>query len=270
MRKNILTRSGGWWLVVAGLLMISLTRASAAGAPAPPIRLAWNPSTDPAVKGYAIYYGPVSQPSLIRINAGTGLFCTISNLVVGLTYRIYAVSYDAQNVESTPSNELLFTPVAAPNPIPPAGARMQIARQPNGSMRLSSQVSPGTVCGIQFAATPNPVAWQTLTNVTASSIGEVIALDISANLVNQRFYRLALSAQPLLGAMTITRQADGNMLLRGTAPPGATCQIRYAIKPNPTSWQIRATVTADAEGRITYLDTTARYANSRFYRMVLP
>jgi hypothetical protein len=270
MRKNTLTRSGGWWWLVLAGLIICLTRPDAFGATASPIRLGWNPAADSAVRGYAIYHGPVSQPSLSRIDARTNLFCTISNLVVGVTYRIYAVSYNAQGVESVPSNELLFTPLAPPNPIPPAGPRLQIARQSNGSMRLSSQATPGTICGIQFADTPNPVVWQTLTNVTANSIGDVIALDISANQVKQRFYRLALSAQPLLGGMTITRQSDGNMLLRGTAPPGATCRVLYATKPNPTSWQIRATVTADAEGRIAYLDTTARNSNSRFYRMVLP
>lgn len=194
MRKNILTRSGGWLWLTGGLI-IGFIGFDVAAAIAPPIRLAWQPADDPAVKGYAIYYGPVNESNLSRIDTGSNITGTISNLLVGVTYRIYAVSYGAQSVESIPSNELLFTPLAPldPPPDPP----------------------------------------------------------------------------PLLGNVTITRQADGNMLLRGTAPPGATCQVLFAARPNPASWQARVTVVADAEGRISYLDTTARYSNGRFYRLVL-
>ncbi len=251
-------------------LILGLISSNAGGAIAAPIGLGWNASADSAVTGYAVYYGSVSQPALTRLNAGTNLSCRISNLVVGVTYQIYAVSYNWQGVESRPSNELLFTPVGLPNPAPATGPLLQISRQANGRMRLSSQVTPGTICGIQFASTPNPSTWQTLTNVTANTAGEVVALDMSASQVPQRFYRLALSPQPLLGAMTITRQPDGNMVLRGTAPPNTTCRVLYATTPNPTSWLTRATVVADAEGRITYLDTTAKNASSRFYRMVTP
>ncbi len=195
MRTNNLTRSGGWLLLTVGLIN-GFIGFDAAADIAPPIRLAWQPADDPAVKGYAIYYGPVNESNLSRIDTGSNFTGTISNLLVGVTYRIYAVSYGEQNVESIPSNELLFTPLAPP--VPPAGP------------------------------------------------------------------------PPLLGNLTITRQSDGNMLLRGTAPPGAACQVLYAARPNPSSWQARATVVADAEGRINYLDATARYSNSRFYRMVLP
>jgi hypothetical protein len=198
MQKNKLTRSGGWLLLTVGLIM-GFIELDAAAAIAPPIQLAWQPADDPAVKGYAIYYGAVDESNLNRIDTGSNTSSTISNLLVGVTYRIYAVSYGAQSVESIPSNELLFTPLAPSDP----------------------------------PSDPPPVTGA-------------------------------------LGSVTITRQSDGNMLLQGTAPPGATCQVLYAASPNPSSWQPRATVVADAGGKISYLDSTARYSNRRFYRMVLP
>jgi len=257
------------WLAVAALLFI-LTRAEAAVTNAAPITLAWNAAPDPGVKGYAVYYGLATQSITNRVNVATNLSCRITNLIANLTYRIYAVSYDALGVESLPSNQLLYTP-----PVPPVtgvtpGPRVLIAAQADGSMRLSYKTTPGRLCGVQFAATPNPVFWQTLTNVASDGLSNVIAVDLNARRVPQRFYRVALSPQPLLSALTITRQADGNMLLRGTAPPGASCRVLYATKPNPTSWLTRASIVADAEGQITYLDTTAATASSRFYRMAMP
>jgi len=266
MRKNKLTRCCGW-LAAAGFLF-SMNCAVAAVTNAAPITLAWSAAPDPDVAGYAVYYGLVSQSAVTRVNVGANLSCKITNLIANLTYRIYAVSYNAAGLESIPSDELLYTPPVTV--APPAGPRVQLTKQADGSMRLNYTATPGRICGIQFAATPNPPFWQTLTNVTATSLSNVVAVDISAKQVPQRFYRVALSPQPLLSAVPITRQADGNMLLRGTAPPGASCRVLYATKPNPTSWLTRATVLADAEGRITYLDTTAKNASSRFYRVATP
>lgn len=266
MSEKKLICSYGWLVLV--VILLSQTRSSAAVTNAAPITLAWNAATNPSVRGYAVYYGLAAQPTTTRVSVGTNLTCRITNLIAHVAYRIYAVSYNAAGVESVPSNQLLFTPPAPP--LPPAGPRLQITKLADGSMRLSYQATPGSVCAIQFASTPNPVAWQTLTNVTANSLSNVIATDISAKQVPQRFYRVALSAQPLLSAMTIARQPDGNMLLKGSAPPGATCRVLYATRPNPSSWQLRATVVADAEGRINYLDNTAKIASSRFYRMALP
>ena len=154
------------------------------GAIAAPVRLGWNPAVDLAVRGYAIYYGPTNGSTLTRVDAGTSLNCTISDLTVGETYRIYAVSYDVLGFESIPSNQILFT---APVPAVP---RLEIARLSNGSMRVSSTVTPGKLCTVQFTASLNPANWQTLTNVVATSSGSVVAVDATAKNAPRRFYRL--------------------------------------------------------------------------------
>ncbi len=269
MLKNFITQKCGWLIAIITIFTLSQNLAQAIVAT--PIKLSWHAANDPSVKGYALYYGLLNQATLQRADVGTNLNCTISNLVVGTTYRIYAVSYNVLGAESIPSNELFYTPptpVTVPNP--PTGPRLQISRLSNGNMQLSYKATPGLVCGIQFAATPNPAAWQTLTNVTANSLSNVIAIDKSASKVAKRFYRVALSAQPLVSAITATRLANGYMRLDWTAPPFSTNRVIYAPFTTSTIWPTLTTVVADAEGRASAIDPAAAVVSQRFYRVFLP
>jgi len=257
------------YLSLAGLFLIAVIEAAAT--PAAPIQLGWNAAPDASVRGYAIYCGATNVTTMTRIDAGSALTCTLSNLVVGVTYRIYAVSYDASGMESIPSNEVFFTPTkSAVSPVA-SGPRVTLSRQTDGSMKLNYTATPGQVCGIQFTATLNPPHWQTLTNVTANSLSNVMALDISAKDVPQRFYRVALAPQPLISAVKITRLPSGAMQLDWTAPPNSVCRVLRASTPTASSWATQASsIVADAEGRATYTDRTAMYAGSRFYRVAMP
>lgn len=252
-----------------GLLMqVFALRSASAQVLAKPITLGWNAASDVTIRGYAIYYGRTNLTTNTRIDSGTNLSCTISGMLVGVTYRIYAVSYDAQGIESLPSNQITFTPTtpAAPNPPP----RLQIARQADGSMKLSLTTATNVTCAIQFASTPTAQYWQTLTNVPANQAGNVIATDISASRVPQRFYRAVLSPQPLVSGISIARQANGAMRLDWMTPPSATSRIQSATSPTATTWTTRATITSNAEGQASYVDTTAAQAGARFYRVVMP
>lgn len=68
-------------------------------------KLAWQPSTDPAVTGYKIYYGLASHTYPNAVDAGPATTVTISNLVQGMTYYFAATAYDASKTESPFSNE---------------------------------------------------------------------------------------------------------------------------------------------------------------------
>jgi hypothetical protein len=265
MRTKFVSRGTVVLAVSLCLGQFASGRARGATVTAAPLTLGWSAASDATVRGYAIYYGRTNQTTTTRVDAGANLSCTVSGLIIGVTYRIYAVSYNAQGVESTASNQLLFTPQTAPS-----APRLQIARQSDGSMRLSYQVASNAVCAIQFAAKPNATYWQTLTNVTASQLGDVIATDFSASQVSQRFYRAALSSQPLISGITISRQPNGSMRLDWMTPPGATCQIQSAASPNAPTWTTRATVTANAEGQAAYVDATAASVSTRFYRVAMP
>jgi hypothetical protein len=232
-----------------------------------PVTLGWYASLDTTVRGYAIYFGATNQTAPARIDTGTNLSCTISNLVVGTTYRLYAVSYNAQGVESLPSNQVQFTPTQA---AVPGGPRLQITRQSDGSMKLDCLVGVNKTCAIQFAATPTAKYWQTLTNVAANQAGNVIATDFSASRVPQRFYRVSLTPQPLLSAITIARQSNGAMRLSWLTPPKAVCRVQSASSPAATTWATLTTVTANDEGQAVWVDQSATSATSRFYRVAMP
>jgi hypothetical protein len=266
MTKAVFLRSLGPTLFALVLVLPPNTQAGPVAPPpllAMPITFAWNPASDPAVRGYALYHGPTNQPATNRVDAGTSNSTTLQGLRANTGYRFYAVSYNAAGVESIPSNELQL--------VVPALSRLQLARQADGSMRLSGKAAPGTVCTVQFTPSLNPAAWQALAQATADQLGNVIAIDATASQAPSRFYRVTLGAPPpLLGAMGIQRQSSGNVLLSGTAPPGATCRVQYSSSLDANDWQTLAYLTADSEGNLAALDYTARFANRRFYRMVLP
>ncbi|MGB7767632.1 MAG: fibronectin type III domain-containing protein [Verrucomicrobiia bacterium] len=67
--------------------------------------LAWQPSTDPAVVGYKLYYGVASHTYTYAVNVGPTTTATISNLAKGTTYYFAATAYDPSGMESPYSNE---------------------------------------------------------------------------------------------------------------------------------------------------------------------
>lgn len=98
MRIEVVSRWGGGWIVCWLLMQLTALLPAQAQTVAKPITLGWNAASDVTVRGYAIYYGRTDLAANTRINAGTNLNCTISDLLVGVTYRIYAVSYDAAGI----------------------------------------------------------------------------------------------------------------------------------------------------------------------------
>ena len=90
------------------------------------VQLAWDASPDSTVTGYALYI--TSTNGTVRQNVGMALIDTVSNLVADVTYSFYVVAYNADAVESVPSNTLLYTPPGTTNVIslsPPIGVNIQ-------------------------------------------------------------------------------------------------------------------------------------------------
>lgn len=258
MQKNVVTRIFGWFLFVTAIIC---STSNVFAIIADPVKLSWSSASDASVKGYIIYYGATNQPTTNRIVTGTNLTVTLDNLQADVTYKIYATSYNAAGVESPPSNQVLLTAKAIP--------RLNLSRQANGSMKLDYKASPGAVCAVQFSANMKPESWRTLTNVTADLVGGIIVTDSSAAQVMRRFYRVALSPQPLISAISIIRLPDSKIQLSFTAPPGARCEIEYVTSSSSTNWKFLVYATADAEGNVTLIDPGASSVTSRFYRATL-
>jgi len=95
---------------VAALLLIALTAAAGT------VRLAWMASPD-AVQGYRIYAGTNSPLTITNavgvLDVGTNLTATVTTTNAGRWYFI-ATAYDANKIESVPSNELTVNFLSAP------------------------------------------------------------------------------------------------------------------------------------------------------------
>jgi hypothetical protein len=182
-------------LLAAFAMVFAADKSLAGNAPGPvsavpapllsvPLTLAWGPSEDASVRGYAIYYGPTNQPATNRVDAGTNLTCTILNLRANVEYRLYAVSYDDFGMESIPSNDLLLTL--------PAVSALKIAPQPDGSVMLRGAAAPGTIGRVLYTSSLSPAAWQTLLYFGTDQTGHFVAQDNFARQATARFYRVVV------------------------------------------------------------------------------
>ena len=125
-----------WVIICMAVGFFASVQPVRAAQTAAPLTLAWNPASDLTVKGYAVYYGLTNQPATNRLDAGMTNSATIFNMQANVTYRLFAVSYNALGVESTPSNPVLVQQGTV--------ARLKIGKQTNGSMKLTFSAAPGT------------------------------------------------------------------------------------------------------------------------------
>jgi hypothetical protein len=105
-------------LLVLILIFVSTPEVSAAS-----IKLAWDPSPEPLVTGYRLYYGRSSGVYSVVIDAGNRTDYTVTGLDAGLTYYFTAMAYTGAGDESTFSNETAYTiPGSSPAPTPPGAS----------------------------------------------------------------------------------------------------------------------------------------------------
>jgi hypothetical protein len=102
------------------------------------VTLAWDPCSDPAVVGYAMYYGVASRTYTNMVDAGNATNATISGLVGGTTYFFAVTAHHALGLESDYSNEVSYSvPTGATNPPP----TIALASPANGA----SYTAPATI-----------------------------------------------------------------------------------------------------------------------------
>ncbi|MDW8308642.1 MAG: fibronectin type III domain-containing protein, partial [Verrucomicrobiales bacterium] len=126
------------------------------------VTLTWNPSPDPNVIGYRIYYGVASRVYTNVVDVGNVTTATISNLVEGVTYYFAATAYNILGMESDFSEEVAFT---IPNPYvnyPPT-------LDPIANRTINEDAGPQTV---------------TLTGISSGHSNEVQTLTVTATSSN--------------------------------------------------------------------------------------
>lgn len=162
-------------------LFSSVCVTTLAATPACLLKLEWQSSSDPSVTGYALYYGVTGGPLTNRVDVGTATVAVMSDLTASMSYSFYVVAYDANKLESDPSNFLLYTAQAI------SAFRMNTGQ--TGSMSVSFNVAPGGACHVEYTDTLAPPNWQVLNTATGDSNGVVTVVDNVTAPGGSRFYR---------------------------------------------------------------------------------
>jgi hypothetical protein len=164
---------------LVALLGFFLTLSSLTSFAAPSITLAWDPSADPSVVGYKVYYGVGTRNYTNSLSAGSATTLTVSNLVISTTYYFAATAYDTNGIESDYSTEVSGA-VVLPNQPPTLNAIANVTINEGAgtqTVNLSGITSGATNENqtLQVTATssnpaliPNPTVNYTSPNTTAS------------------------------------------------------------------------------------------------------
>jgi len=133
------------------------------------VTLGWDPSPDPDVAGYNVYYGPSSHTYTNVVDAGDNTVDTIYGLVIGQTYYFAVTAYNSVNMESPPSDEIVYT-------VPNAVYHPKIAAN---SLNMTNG---------EFAFTVGFDAGQTVILQTSTDLVNWVA--ISTNLMSSSAFRI--------------------------------------------------------------------------------
>lgn len=110
------------FIFLAAFILFTLPSSNAHSAL---VSLVWDPSTDPNVAGYRVYYGTSRGSYFWVIDVGKASTCTISNLAEGTVYFIAATGYDSSAIESDFSDKVVYPPGALADTI----AKLSIYRR---------------------------------------------------------------------------------------------------------------------------------------------
>jgi hypothetical protein len=146
------------------------------------LEVAWNPSTAGGVAGYMVYYGNSSSNYTQSIDAGTNTSLTVPGLQEGQTTYMVVVAYNAQGMQSPPSNEISY--------IVPGALSVLSKAQPRSPTYLSFVAAPGHTYTVQ--ASVNLTTWSTIWRTSATTNGWVQCEDPEGANLKMRFYRLVM------------------------------------------------------------------------------
>jgi hypothetical protein len=175
------------------------------------ISLNWQPSTDLHVVGYNVYVASKSDSQTNVVQVGKTSAATLSSLTEGVEYRVYVTAFDANGVESDPSNYVDFTPAPTAPVSQQRLANVTLAWEPATGANVSGyRVYASLVSG----GSTNVVQAGKLTSATVSGLVQgqtyrffVTALDTAggesapSNVVDYTIPTAPADAAPALGLL---------------------------------------------------------------------
>ncbi len=166
------------------------------------VTLAWDPSTDPTVSGYNLYYGGGSRNYTNLVDATAANSVSIGNLTAGATYYFAATAYTEAGLESDYSSEVTYA-------VPPGTNSSNVAP----TVAQPANVVVNENCGPQTV---------TLTGISSGSPSELQTLTVSA-----------FSSNPALIPQPAVSYVSPNSTAAVTFAPAAnsygTCTITVSV-----------------------------------------
>ena len=278
--KNFAIKRGSLVLILlSGLAMLLPMYAQATQS----VTFGWEPSTDPNVAGYNIYYGMASHVYTSKVSVGNVTIATISGLVEGTTYYFAAATYDSLNQESALSDEISYTVPADNTNQPPIITATNVSLNPvlaNQPLTISATVTPGAGTidpnsGVTVNLTAiGGSATQTLiydgvgdyTNSVVVGIGAIsgnqtLPVTATDSLHDSAAANISLTVYSTTAAtLTPAFHASGQFALNISGVP----KYQYVVQAstNLVDWVSVQTNTAP----FTFVDSNASEFSQRFYR----
>jgi Fibronectin type III domain len=179
--------------ILAGILLLVLMQNPIQADQS--VILGWQPSSDPNVVGYRIYYGTTSHNYTSKVSIGNLTSVTIEGLADGTTYYFAATTVSDQNQESGFSNEAIYQVPAAVT-TNNVQNNVQICSATAGQFMLTVTGQAGGRFAIE--ATQDFAVWTVIGIANVGAGGSVNFTD--TNLMNfpQRFYRARPLQPPII------------------------------------------------------------------------
>lgn len=151
-------------------------------------KVAWDANEEPDLAGYKVYWGTESGNYTLAQDVGLTTRTVITGLTEGTTYYLTVTAYNAYGIESTPAQEIVFTPATKAR-LSWESAQAPTTQTGEAPARLRLQGQAGQRFEIQ--ATSDFVAWESLGAVTLTGSDGWFS-DPEAGSVAARFYRTRL------------------------------------------------------------------------------
>jgi hypothetical protein len=250
------------WLFALSLASV-LWVSAVAEAATESVTLAWDPSPDPTVTGYHVYYGTASRVYSAHVDSGGATQATVEGLLPEQTYFFAVTAYNQERFESAPSGEVVYT---VPSPV----------QAPMRAVRGSGTQAPGVRFRVkpkhpyEVQASEDLVHWRTIHQSVSLSTNWLEYNDPEAARLPRRFYRLALpNTAQVPGWMDHRRGPlpQGTVLLRPLVAAGQGYQIQ--VSSDLKTWAALHEGVSAASQPLDLMDTQTGSGVPRFYRLAL-
>ena len=142
------------------------------------VKFRWNASTSTDVTGYRVHFGTASGAYTSNVVFGNVTSGTVSGLAEGVTYYFAVSAFNADGLESDPSNEVSFKTGLHTS---------QIQTSADGQSVLAMRGQIGRQYDIEASEDLN--TWKLIARVTIPDGGSLRFSDPDSPLFARRFYR---------------------------------------------------------------------------------